>query len=90
MDPDTYDQVEVPTTVIGEQARFLDLGMRLPVEFVEGRAVSAVLPGVLDVVIVETTSALHGQQDSTWKPGGSLTASRLWCRPLSRAAIVSG
>ena len=68
MDPDTYDQVEVPTTVIGEQARFLDPGMRLPVEFVEGRAVSAVLPGVLDVVIVETTPALHGQQDSVWKP----------------------
>ena len=68
MDPDTYDQVEVPTPVIGGQAKFLDPGMRLSVEFVEGRPVSAVLPGVIDVVIVETTPALHGQQDSTWKP----------------------
>ena len=68
MDPGTYDQVEVPAAVIGEQAKFLEAGMSLPVEFVEGRPVTAVLPGVIDVVIVETAPALHGQQDSTWKP----------------------
>jgi len=68
MDPDTYDQVEVPTSVIGEPAKFLEAGMHLPVDFVEGRPVSAVLPGVIDVVIAETAPALHGQQDSTWKP----------------------
>jgi len=68
MDPDNYDQVEVPATVIGEQTRFLEQGMRLPVEFVEDRPISVVLPGVLDVVIVETAPASHGQPDSTWKP----------------------
>jgi elongation factor P len=67
MDPESYEQVEVPAAVIGEQRRFLDPGMRLPVEFVEGRAVSAVLPPVVDVVIAETAPALHGQQDSNWK-----------------------
>ena len=68
MDPDTYDQVEVPTPVIGEQAKFLDPGMRLPVEFVEGRSVSVVLPGVLDVVIVETTCV-------AWSAGQHMEAS---------------
>jgi elongation factor P len=67
MNPDTYDQMEVPATIIGEQTRFLEPGMRLPVELVEGRPVSVVLPGVLEVVIVETAPALHGQADGAWK-----------------------
>ncbi|HWB95709.1 MAG TPA: hypothetical protein VG672_03380, partial [Bryobacteraceae bacterium] len=68
MNPETYEQVEVPSAVIGEQAKFLEAGIRLPVEFVEGRPVSVVLPDVLEVIVAETAPASHGQQDSTWKP----------------------
>ena len=68
MDPHTFDQVEIPTALIGEPARFLEPGMSVPVEFMEGRPVTAVLPGAVDVVIADTAPALHGQQDSNWKP----------------------
>lgn len=68
MDPGSYDQMEVPATVIGEQAKFLEGGMRLPVEFVQGRPVYVAFPDVIEVAILETAPALHGQQDNTWKP----------------------
>src|SRR5262245_21689508 len=34
MNPVTYEQVEIPALIIGEQARFLQPDMQLPVEFV--------------------------------------------------------
>lgn len=68
MNPDTYEQVELPASVIGEAAKFLEAGMRLPVEFVEGQPLSVVVPDVLEVVIAETAPPVHSQQDSTWKP----------------------
>jgi elongation factor P len=68
MNPETFEQVEVPVAAIGEQARFLEPGMRVPVELVEGRPVSVVLPDCLDVVIAETAPPVHGQPDSIWKP----------------------
>jgi elongation factor P len=68
MNPDTFEQVEVPVSVIGPQARFLETGMRLPVELVEERPVSVLLPDVLEVAIAETAPPLHSQQDAAWKP----------------------
>ena len=67
MNPESYEQVELPAGAIGEQARFLEAGMSLPVEFIEGRAVSVVFPEILEVPIADTAPPLHGQQDSTWK-----------------------
>jgi elongation factor P len=67
MNPETFEQTEVPRAVIGEQVKFLDGGMRLPVESVDGRPVSVLLPEVLEVTIAETAPPQHGQPDSTWK-----------------------
>ncbi len=67
MDPESFEQTEVPTAVIGEQAKFLEAGMRLPVEMVEGRPVSVVFPDVLDVKIAETAPPSHQQQTSAFK-----------------------
>ncbi|MFB3826962.1 MAG: elongation factor P [Bryobacteraceae bacterium] len=68
MDPETYDQVAVPAAVIGEQARFLEPEMPIPVEFVEGRPVSVQFPDVMEVRVAETAPPVHQQQDNTWKP----------------------
>lgn len=68
MNPTSYDQVEISAAIIGEQARFLDAGMQLPIEFVEGRPVSVVFPDFVEVAIVDTAPPSHGQSDSNWKP----------------------
>jgi len=67
MNPENYEQVAVPVSLLGEQAKFLQPEMRLPVEFVEGRPVSVLFPDVIETRVAETAPPVHAQQDSTWK-----------------------
>jgi elongation factor P len=69
MDPETYEQTEVAKAFVGEpQAGLLEPGMKLSVEFLEGRPVSVLFPDVLEVKIVDTAPPIHQQQDSNYKP----------------------
>jgi elongation factor P len=68
MEPETYEQIEVPKALLGPQAAFLEAGMKLAVEFVEGRPVSVIMPDSLEVRVADTAPASHQQQDSNFKP----------------------
>jgi elongation factor P len=69
MNPETYEQTEVARDFVGEpQAGLLEAGMKLSVEFLEGRPVSVLFPDVLEVKIVDTAPPIHQQQDSNYKP----------------------
>jgi elongation factor P len=69
MNPETYEQTEVERDSVGEpQAGLLEPGMKLSVEFLEGRPVSVLFPDVLEVKIVDTAPPIHQQQDSNYKP----------------------
>lgn len=68
MDPESFDQVAVPKSVIGEQAVLLQPEMRVAVEFIEGRPVTVGFPDVLEVRVAETAPPVHQQVDSVWKP----------------------
>lgn len=67
MNPDSFEQIEIPNRVIGPQYRFLVPQMRVPIEFVEGRPVSVLFPDILEMRVAETAPPAHQQQDSTWK-----------------------
>jgi len=67
MDPESFEQTEVPIAVVGAQAKFLEAGMRLPLELLEGRPVSVVFPDVLEVKIADTAPPSHQQQTSAFK-----------------------
>jgi elongation factor P len=67
MNPETFDQVGIEDAVIGPASRFLQPGMALPVEFVEGQPISVVFPDIMEMRIADTAPPVHGQQDSTWK-----------------------
>ena len=68
MDPETYEQTEIPMAVVGPRAGFLEPGMKLGVEFVEGRPLGVLFPDVLEVKIADTAPPTHQQADSTFKP----------------------
>ncbi len=68
MNPETFEQIAVPASLIGPQAALLQPEMRVAVEFVEERPVSVVFPDVLELRIAETAPPAHGQVDSVWKP----------------------
>jgi len=68
MNPENYEQTEIATAVIGPRAAFLEPGMKVPVEFVNGRPVHALFPDVIEVKIEDTAPAAHQQADSAFKP----------------------
>ena len=68
MDPENFEQVAVPLSVIGPQARFLLPEKRFPVESIDGRPVSVQFPDHMEVRITDTAPPAHQQVDSAWKP----------------------
>lgn len=67
MDPETFEQAEVPRALLGPAERFMQPGMQLPLEFFEGHPISIIFPDVVEARVVTTAPAVHSQQDSAWK-----------------------
>jgi elongation factor P len=67
MNPATYEQTEIPKAAVGPQAGFLDPGIKLSVEFVDGHPIGVLFPDMLEVKIADTSPPMH-QQDNTFKP----------------------
>jgi len=61
MDTETYEQVELPTEILGERRPFLQDGMTIVVEFHETEALSARVPQKVTCKIVETEPVVKGQ-----------------------------
>ncbi|MBI1749377.1 MAG: elongation factor P [Acidobacteria bacterium] len=68
MNPDTFEQVEIPRAILGPAEKFLQEGMKLPVEFFDGRPISMVFPAAVEARVADTAPPFHSQQDNTWKP----------------------
>jgi len=68
MNPDSFEQTEVPAVVVGTQAPFLEAGMKIAVEFLDTRPVSVLFPDVLEVKIADTAPPAHQQADAAFKP----------------------
>lgn len=66
MDPDTFEQLAVPREFLGLAVNFLQSGAMVPLEFFEGKPISAVLPDIVEARVVHTAPPTH-QQDSAWK-----------------------
>jgi len=61
MDTETYEQVELPTEILGDRRPFLQDGMTIVVEFHEAEALSARVPQKVICKIVETEPVVKGQ-----------------------------
>ena len=68
MNPETFEETEIPTETLGSLAEFMEPGMKLSVEFADGRPVNVVFPDVLEVRIADTAPPIHQQQDNNLKP----------------------
>ena len=69
MDKETYEQFAVPRGLLGESARFLQDGMELTVDTVEGAPVAAHLPQNVTMRIAQADPVVKGQTaSSSYKP----------------------
>ena len=67
MDPENFEQVEIPRAVAGPALKFLQEGMQLPVEFFENRPINLDFPATVEARVADTAPPVHSQQDNTWK-----------------------
>ena len=60
MDPESYEQVELPADFIGDMSVYLTPNLHVQVSFVEGKPIIFQLPNVVELKIIETAPHLQG------------------------------
>ena len=69
MDKDTYEQINLPTDLLGDAAAFLQDGMDVTLELWDERPISVALPEQVEATIVEADAVVKGQTaSSSYKP----------------------
>ena len=69
MDKDTYDQVTLPSDLLGDASAFLQDGMDVVMEMYDDEALSVALPDQIEAMIVEADAVVKGQTaSSSYKP----------------------
>jgi len=69
MDSENFEQFAMPTDSLGDGAKFLQDGMVVAVDFVEGSPVSVALPEKVVMAVVEADPVVKGQTaSSSYKP----------------------
>ena len=69
MDTNTYEQIELPSDLLGDRKPFLVDGMTLQIEYHEDEALSLTLPERVTCKVVETEPVVKGQTASnSFKP----------------------
>ena len=69
MDKESYEQITLPTDLLGDAAAFLQDGMDVVMELWEERPISVQLPDTIEATIVEAEAVVKGQTaSSSYKP----------------------
>ena len=69
MDKDNYEQITLPTDLLGDAAAFLQDGMDVVMELYNERPISVQLPQQAEATIAETEAVVKGQTaSSSYKP----------------------
>lgn len=69
MDKESYEQVSLPSDLLGDAAAFLQDGMDVVMELWEERPISVQLPDTIEALIVEADAVVKGQTaSSSYKP----------------------
>ena len=69
MDQDTYEQITLPSDLLGEAKAFLQDGMQVTLELWDEKPISVDLPAQVEATIVEADAVVKGQTaSSSYKP----------------------
>jgi elongation factor P len=82
MNADTYDQLQVPRDIIGDQAQWLQEGMKVILSIFDGNPVGIQLPPRVTLEVAETEPAMKGQTaSSSYKPAKLANGARVMVPP---------
>ncbi|MEB3415107.1 elongation factor P [Alteriqipengyuania sp. WL0013] len=69
MDKESYEQINLPSDLLGDAAEFLEDGMDVQLELWEEKPISVQLPDQVEATIVEADAVVKGQTaSSSYKP----------------------
>ncbi len=86
MDKETFDQFTMPRDAVGDSAAFLQDGMEVQVETIEGKPVSCTLPLTVIMEVTECEPVMKGQTAaSSYKPGLLANGLRVMIPPFVAA-----
>ena len=60
MDGDTFDQISIPASLIGDRSVYLTENLPIEMCFVEGQAITAELPNTVELMVVDTPPQIRG------------------------------
>ena len=82
MNAETFDQIQVPADVIGDQAQWLQEGMKTIISMFNDLPVGIQLPQRVTLEVVETEPAMKGQTaSSSYKPAKMSNGARVMVPP---------
>jgi len=82
MNTESYDQIQVPPDVVGEQAQWLQENMKVLISIFNEQAVAIQLPQRVTLEVVETEPAMKGQTAaSSYKPAKLSNGARVMVPP---------
>ena len=88
MDAESFEQFTVSREIVGEPAAFLQDGMPVTVDLIEGTPVSVTLPQTVVMTLVEADPVVKGQTaSSSYKPGKLENGLRVMVPPFVEAGI---
>jgi len=83
MDIESYDQIQVPTDVVGDSAVYLQDGMHVEISLYEGKPVSVEMPQTVILEITDTEPTVKGQTaSSSYKPATLSNGVRVMVPPF--------
>jgi elongation factor P len=60
MNTTTYEQIEIPTSVLGDDVKYLKENIEILIDFYEGEIIGITLPEKIEFEVVETEPAVKG------------------------------
>ncbi|HEX9836397.1 MAG TPA: elongation factor P [Alphaproteobacteria bacterium] len=82
MDTESFEQFPVPRALLGDAGKFLQDGMALTIDLVEGQPVAVHLPQTVTMKIVEADPVVRGQTaSSSYKPAILENGARIMVPP---------
>jgi len=67
MNPQTYEQFEIPGYMLGGFREFLKEGLSLKFEFCGGIPIGVIIPETIELKVISTGSGIKGETDATYK-----------------------
>ncbi|GAB3455827.1 elongation factor P [Insolitispirillum peregrinum] len=88
MDKETFDQFFMPVDAVGEKGGYLQDGMEVVIDTIEGKPVSVQLPQTVVVEVIQADPVVKGQTaSSSYKPGMLANGMRIMIPPHIEAPI---